>query len=80
MNKDKLLRRVSSLAFAAHECRLFLDTHPNSAEAQAMFNEYKKKYQAVKDEYEKQFGPLTLNGYNTDEWLQNPWPWDNEAN
>ncbi len=80
MNKDKLLRRVSALALSAHELRLFLDTHPNSGEALSMFNEYKKKYEAAKDEYEKQFGPLTLNGYNTDEWLANPWPWDNAAN
>lgn len=80
MTKDKLLRRVSALQFAMYELRLFLDTHPNSAEAQEMLNAYKKKYEAVKAEYEKQFGPLTLNGYNSDEWLQDPWPWDNAAN
>lgn len=80
MTKDKLLRRVSALQFAMYELRLFLDTHPNSAEAQEMLNAYKKKYEAVKAEYEKQFGPLTLNGYNSDEWLKDPWPWDNAAN
>lgn len=77
MNKAKLLRRVSELGFAMHELRLFLDTHPNDPEAQALFDKYRKKYDAVKDEYEKQFGPLTLNGYNSDEWLKDPWPWDN---
>lgn len=76
MNKDKLLRRVNSLGFAMHELRLFLDTHPNDTEALEMFNSYQKKYEAAKSEYEKQFGPLTLNGYNTDEWLNDPWPWD----
>ena len=27
-------------------------------------------------EFEKEYGPLTLNGYNSDEWLKDPWPWD----
>lgn len=80
MNRDKLLARVSALGFAMHEYRLFCDTHPNNAEAQELFNTYKKKYELAKAEFEKQFGPLSLNGYNSDEWLQDPWPWDNSAN
>lgn len=80
MTKEKLLRRVSSLGFAMYELRLFLDTHPDNTEALEMMKSYKKKYEAVKAEYEKEFGPLTLNGYNSDEWLADPWPWDNSAN
>lgn len=80
MNKDKLLRRVASLGFYMYELRLFLDTHPNNREALEMLNSYTKKYESVKEEYEKQFGPLTLNGYNSDEWLKDPWPWEIEAN
>lgn len=80
MSKDKLLRRVSALQFAMYELRLFLDTHPDSMEAKEMMNSYRKRYEAVKAEYEKVFGPLTLNGYNSDEWLKDPWPWDNAAN
>lgn len=80
MSKDKLLRRVSALQFAMYELRLFLDTHPDNMEAKEMMNAYRKKYEAVKAEYEKEFGPLTLNGYNSDEWLKDPWPWDNAAN
>ncbi|MCC8073477.1 MAG: spore coat protein CotJB [Clostridiales bacterium] len=80
MNKYKLLKRVSSTQFAMYEVRLFLDTHPDDADAQALYDSYKKKFESLKEEYEKQFGPLTLNGYNSDEWLKNPWPWDNSAN
>lgn len=79
MNKDKLLARVSALGFAMQEYRLFCDTHPDNAKALELLNSYKKKYQLAKEEYEKQFGPLTLNGYNSDEWLQDPWPWENNA-
>ncbi len=80
MSKTKLLRRVSALGFAMQEFRLFLDTHPDDTDALELFNNYKKKYDAAKDEYEKEYGPLTLNGYNSDEWLKNPWPWDNADN
>lgn len=79
MNKDKLLKRVSALGFAMYELRLFSDTHPDNQDALEMLKSYKKKYEAVKAEYEKEFGPLTLNGYNSDEWLKDPWPWNNDC-
>ena len=79
MNKDKLLKRVSALGFAMYELRLFLDTHPDNQDALEMLKSYKKKYESVKAEYEKEFGPLTLNGYNSDEWLKDPWPWNNDC-
>ena len=76
MNKEKLMRRLSSLGFSVQEYRLFLDTHPENEEALTLFNEAKKKYDAVLQEYEKEYGALTLNGFNSDEWLEDPWPWD----
>ena len=74
--KEKLLLRVSSAQFAMYELRLFLDTHPDNKEALTMLEKYKSKYTELKKEYEEQFGPLTLNGINSDEWLKDPWPWD----
>lgn len=76
--KNKLLIRLSSMQFAMFETRLFLDTHPNDKEGLALLNKYQEKYNALKEEYEKQYGPLTLSGTNSDEWLNNPWPWDND--
>ena len=76
--KEKLLIRLSSAQFAMFELRLFLDTHPNDKDAKAMFEKYQSKYEALKKEYEEQFGPLSLNGKNSDEWLKDPWPWDND--
>jgi spore coat protein JB len=74
--KNQLLKRLSAHQFAMFEFRLFLDTHPDDEEALKRYNEHQKQYEAIKKEYEEQFGPLTLNGYNSDDWLQNPWPWD----
>lgn len=78
--KKKLLIRLSSMQFAMLEMRIFLDTHPNDDEALAMYNKYREKYKSLAKEFEEQFGPLTLNGYNSDEWLCDPWPWDNAFN
>lgn len=74
--KDKLIMRLSSIQFAIQEFRIYLDTHKDDVEAQEMYESYKKKYKVLKDEYEKEYGPLTLNGKNSDEWLKDPWPWD----
>ena len=74
--KEKLLIRLSSAQFAMFELRLFLDTHPDDRDAKNMFDKYRAKYDTLKKEYEEQFGPLTLNGTNSDEWLKDPWPWD----
>lgn len=76
MKKEKLLRRLSALQFAMWEMHVYLDTHPGCPEEFALYKEYREKFEAVRKEYEDQFGPLTLSGNNSDEWLQNPWPWD----
>lgn len=66
------------MQFGMVETRLFLDTHPNDPEALELNNRYREKYTALVKEYEEKYGPLTLNGKNSDEWLENPWPWDND--
>lgn len=76
MKKDKMMRRLSALQFAMWEMRIYLDTHPDCPEAEKLFREYQEKYSALKKEYETQFGALTLNGKNSDDWLNDPWPWD----
>ena len=78
--KNKLLLRLSAAQFAMFETRLFLDTHPDDEDALAMHNKYATKYNALKQEYEEKYGPLTLSSSNSDDWLKNPWPWDNDAN
>lgn len=76
MKRDKLLRRLSAVQFAMWEMHVYLDTHADDAQARKMYDDYKKRFEALQEEYEKEFGPLTLNGKNSDEWLQDPWPWD----
>lgn len=76
MTRDQLLRRLSAVQFSLWETHMFLDTHQGNPEALKMHDTYSKKYVALVEAFEKEFGPLTLNGYNSDAWLQDPWPWD----
>lgn len=78
--RKKLLTRLSAMNFGMVETRLFLDTHPDDPEANALYNKYYEKYKALVKEYEEKYGPLTLNGLNSDDWLKDPWPWDNAFN
>lgn len=74
--KEKMMIRLSAAQFGMQEMREFLDTHPDDSDAMELFKKYKKKYETLKEEFEKEYGPLTLNGKNSDEWLKDPWPWD----
>ncbi len=78
MNKQQMLLRLSAIQFAMWEMRVYLDTHLDNKDAQNLYEKYKIQFEKIKKEYEETYGPLTLNGQNSDEWLQDPWPWDNQ--
>jgi spore coat protein JB len=62
---------------------MFLDTHPNDTEALAKREMYRKKLEMLIKEYENEYGPLTLSadfGNDGFDWVNDPWPWEKEAN
>ena len=59
------------MSFAALDASLYLDTHPNDAEALEYFHHFNKARQQALHEYAVRFGPLTLNGAQTDD----TWKW-----
>lgn len=78
MSREQMLLRLSSVQFAMWEMRVYLDTHLDNKEAQKLYNKYVKQYEELKEEFEEQYGPITLGDGNSDEWLKDPWPWDTE--
>ncbi len=82
MNRTQKLIAVSAPEFAAFDTQLYLDTHPNDATAMAMFNNYRDQYMAAAKEYEAEFGPLMSENATNGmwKWIDNPWPWEGEAN
>ena len=80
--KKELLNKIMSLNFAINDLVLYLDTHPNDRNAILMHNEYSQNIKALIEEYQRKFGPLTVNftsNENSWDWIDNPWPWERGA-
>lgn len=76
--RERMLRKLSAVEFAAHELHIYLDTHPNDTSAGAALNEYDKQAAVLRKEYEEKFGPLTPgDDGNRWAWIADPWPWNN---
>lgn len=83
MDRKQLSRQMTAEQFAAFDTQLYLDTHPHDSVALQMFNNYQKSYQEYKKQYEAACGPLMADDGAMDgkwSWIDNPWPWDKEAN
>jgi spore coat protein JB len=65
--------------FVLLELNLYLDTHPNDAQAIKQFNEFAVRRQQMSTEYERHFGPLMNFGHSLSPtpwaWKDGPWPW-----
>ena len=69
------------MQFAAWELHLFLDTHPDNAEALRKQQEYTEKTNALIAEYEANYGPLRTSGdMDRWAWVNDPWTWETECN
>ena len=83
MNRDELMSKIQETGFAVFDTVLFLDSHPTCRVALDFYNENKHMYERYVEEYEKNFGPLSIGGVNMDAdswtWIQGPWPWELEA-
>lgn len=77
------LVELQALEFVVLELGLYLNTHPDDAEAFAMYKQYAAMEKAAKAAYEAKFGPLTKSSAAASDryrWLQGPWPWNFEQN
>lgn len=75
--RKELLNEIRSLKFSIKDLSLYLDTHPNDEKALCLHNKYSKKLRPLEDNYQKIYGPLTINfPCNKWRWLEEPWPWE----
>lgn len=85
MNRESLLKELTTLDFIAVDMALYLDTHPDDINAIKEYNKVIEAADAVRQKYEENFGPLcsfrSINtGDNDWEWKDNPWPWEKNFN
>lgn len=78
MNRQELLQKIMEYKFAINDLALFLDTNPCSEKALQKHNEYVENYQKYKNQYEKEYGPLSIDTKinSWEQWVYEPWPWE----
>ena len=85
MNKEELLKHLTSLDFMAIDLALYCDTHPSDRETVKLYNDITTQADKLRYEYEQQCGPLTSfrsksGSHNLWTWIDNPWPWQKQFN
>ena len=83
LDKDALLKQITTLDFMALDLNLYLDTHPGEIEALQMHNTVVDGAKKARKQYETHFGPLTscyAENLNDWTWADCPWPWQEGFN
>ena len=77
-SREILLKKLSSYAFAVHELKLFLDTHPTDKATIKKLEKYTKEYTELKEEFESKYGLISRKNDKPDfwSWVNDPWPWE----
>lgn len=60
MNRSELYRWVMALGFCAYDMLLYLDTHPDDAQALSYYNQCNELYNSAKKTYEERFESVVL--------------------
>jgi len=77
--REKMLAELMAADFTVIELNLYLDTHPSDQNAIKLYNTGVKRSKMLRDNYERQYGPLTarlsFSNYPW-QWITSPWPWE----
>lgn len=79
MSQAQLLHFIDMVSFQVVDTQLFLDTHPQDAEAIKNFNYYSDLRKSAMETYASLYGPLTIDTANPTNywaWAKTPWPWE----
>ncbi len=80
-DKTSLMKNIQALAFAKTETELFLDAHPEAAPALSYYRDLVGRLDALIEEYEAKYGPITARSTDGERWtwVDTPWPWQYNA-
>lgn len=78
--REALLDKYRIYDFACTDLGLYLDNHPDDGEVIKLYAEYRSEADKWKQQYETQYGPLTMDGENINAypwtWNMSPWSWE----
>ena len=79
--REKDLLEIQMLDFEINDLNLYLDLNPNDNYTFQLFKKYVKECKEKKEEYAKNYGPLTLDTLtDTWKWSKGVWPWEEGNN
>ena len=75
------MAELMALDFSISELGLYLDTHPTDQEALELMHTYIRLAKQGRDRYQEKYGPLEQTYISKDgyPWVNDPWPWEKEA-
>ncbi|MGI6161563.1 MAG: spore coat protein CotJB [Christensenellales bacterium] len=83
MTRSELIKQIYELEFVCIDLNLYLDTHPDCEPALVDYNCYVRQLKALKEQYQRQFGPLMNFGGGAGnlpfDWPGEAWPWQRQA-
>jgi spore coat protein JB len=82
-NKFELLKQITALDFMIIDLHLYLNTHPADRDALAKYNSFIVQSNTLKQNYERLYGLITERASCSPypwQWINEPWPWEYEAN
>ena len=78
--KTKLWLELSEACFSAHEINLYLDINPDDDSMIRLFNDYRRKADKLKEEYESKYGPICVSSNSMEgfpfAWVSTGFPWE----
>lgn len=79
--KCEMMRKIQEVDFAIIDLNLFLDTHPDCAEALELFTKLTATSKSLKNDYQAKYGPLYVTKSSNNvpfDWVEkcSKWPWE----
>lgn len=75
--RQNMLALIDIYYFVILDLDYFIITHPTNEKAKSLSNTFKTELAKLKDYYDINFGPLSMECLSTiGSYIQGPWPWE----
>ena len=74
--RQNILSLIDIYSFLITDLNMFLTTHSGNERAKSLLNTFKTELNKLKDFYNSNFGPLTIDSISTESFATGPWPWE----
>ena len=74
--RQNMLALIDIYSFVVTDLNLYLDTHPNCEKTLRLIKIFKSELNKLKDYYNTNFTPLTIDSMSEEMYYKGPWPWE----